>query len=144
MRFLPSMRNFGNFYRDTIPNSLTTQLIGANLQVPEWYISSQKVTGINVPIQVDVRYVQNRINLFYAIDYDQGGVSWTSGDGPEILGFTPINDGESFTLFPNTYVSFGVEIGTDETSTQWLRIRHSYPNSGDSTIFGYCDIDAIT
>lgn len=137
MRFLPSMRNFGNFYRDTIPSSLTTQTIGGNASSNEWYISSQYVTGINVPIQVDVRYSQDRVNLYYAIDYDSGGFAWLSGDGPDILGFELLNDGDYFTIYPNTYINFGVEFGADVDQSEWLRIRYG---GSDLTIFGYCDI----
>lgn len=141
MRFLPSIRNFGNFYRDTVPNTITTQQIGGNAGFAEWYYSSQRVTGINVPTRLYVKYTQNRVDLYYLIDYDSGGLAWSSGDSPASIPFTAINNGGSFIVTPNSYINFGVEFGTDIVQSNWLEISL---DGTSNTIVGYCDINTTT
>lgn len=139
MRFLPNMRNFGNFYRDTVPNTISTQQIGGNGGFGEWYYSSQKVTGINVPTRLYVKYSQNRVNLYYLIDYDSGGLAWASGDTPSSIPFNLISTGESFIIKRNSYINFGVEFGTNIVQSNWLEISL---DGTSNTIVGYCDINA--
>lgn len=86
--------------------------VSANTTANVWQYSTQKITNISTTITLVVAYA-GTVQLYYKVDVDDPGdpsVYNENFDSPPIaFGFTAINNGGTFNVNNNQWVTFGVQ-----------------------------------
>lgn len=121
---------------DVTPNAVDWADVSYNAITDSYIINIQQITGVNSPITLQVNIsAGNPIIIYRRIDITAPG--WSNGGlyNGSAIGFTQVNNGDTFTINNNEYLSFFCEPDGPFDSSRGVTVINTTDNNTTLNIF---------